>query len=305
MSWNQKPNRLAGWFAGVNRACRVWAVAGLLSGTFLGSGCVVAGREGPLVEHPFAGVDLFTETQSQPPQKLFVARIDLKNPRVHLRVARGGADPDGEGPWETTLLQPTRIAVREHFDLVVNGDFFLANNVKDAEGKKAGYRAGQWGATVGAAVTDGVAWSFSTNARPCFVVKSDHRAAIEMRSHAQPGDWEVVGGNTLLVMGGKAVPHKEKPRHPRTVVGLSAEGTQLTILVVDGRKPGVATGMTYAELSEVMLRLGCTQALNLDGGGSSVLAVRDSAKGNMKIVNHPSDGSERAVADVLGLYVSP
>ena len=61
--------------------------------------------------------------------------------------------------------------------------------------------------------------------------------------------------------------------------------------------------MSYDELAAEMLRLGCHVALNLDGGGSSVLAVRDPAKDEFKILNQPTDGRERAVANVLGVAV--
>ena len=76
----------------------------------------------------------------------------------------------------------------------------------------------------------------------------------------------------------------------------------MTLLVVDGRKPGVALGMTYDELAGEMVRLGCKEALNFDGGGSSVMALRDQT-GTMKIMNAPTDGRERAVANVLGISV--
>ncbi len=74
--------------------------------------------------HPFEGVVCYSETRKEPPTRLFVAEVDLTNPNLRLRVAPGGADPDGPGPWQTTLMTPTRIASREGFDLVVNGDFF-------------------------------------------------------------------------------------------------------------------------------------------------------------------------------------
>ncbi len=70
------------------------------------------------------GIFIHSETRMNPPTRLFVAEVDLKNPKLHLRVAPGGPDPDGAGKWETTLLEPTKIAERENFDLVVNGDFF-------------------------------------------------------------------------------------------------------------------------------------------------------------------------------------
>ncbi|HQE29159.1 MAG TPA: phosphodiester glycosidase family protein, partial [Phycisphaerae bacterium] len=96
-----------------------------------------------------------------------------------------------------------------------------------------------------------------------------------------------------------------KDRHPRTVVGLDREGKTLTILIVDGRRPGVSVGMRYEELAQEMLRLGCWDAVNLDGGGSTVLAMRKPDSRDYVILNTPSDGRERPVANVLGIRVKP
>jgi exopolysaccharide biosynthesis protein len=250
---------------------------------------------------PVPGIFIHSETRTNPPTRLYVAEIDLTNPRLHLHVAPGGPDPDGNGKWETTLMEPTRIAAREHFDFVINGDFFDAQSVKDAEGTNSGYHAGQWALTVGPAMTDGKTWSTCTKARPSFVVRTNQTVAIEMLTRPAVDDWEVVGGNVILVKDGVAVPQTNQVRHPRTVVGFDAAKTNLVIMVVDGRKPGVAVGMSYDELAVEMLRLGCSDAVNLDGGGSSVMAVRDAATGRMNILNEPTDGHERAVADVLGI----
>ncbi len=249
------------------------------------------------------GIIYFSETRTNPPTRLFVAEIDLKNPKSHVRVAPGGADPDGAGKWQTTLMIPTEIARREKFNLVVNGDFFEANNVKDAEGKASGYRVGQSALVVGSAMTDGKTWSVSAAARPCLIVHTNHTVTIETIQNPPADDWEVISGNTLLIKDGVDVAPAVKTRHPRTVVGLDAAGTKLIILVVDGRKPGIAVGMSYAELAQEMRQLGCQQALNLDGGGSSVMAIRDETSGNMKILNAPTDGRERSVANVLGITV--
>ena len=241
------------------------------------------------------------ETSTNLPQHFFVAVVDLKNPKLHLRVSRGGPDPDGDGKWQTTLMEPTQIAEREHFDFVVNGDFFIARGVNDGEGTNSAYRAHQWALAEGPAMTDGVTWSTSTNARPCLVVHTNGAVGFETLTQPATEDWEVVSGNTMLVQDGKIIPHKNKARHPRTVVGLDATHSKLTLLLVDGRKPSVAAGMSYDELAAQMLRLGCTEALNLDGGGSSVMAVR--TNGKMKILNVPTDGRERAVVNVLGISV--
>jgi hypothetical protein len=252
---------------------------------------------------PLAGIVFSSETRTNPPERLFVAEVDLKNPKLHLRVAPGGPDPDGPGKWQSTLLEPTKIAAREKFDFVINGDFFKTRGVNDGEGTNAAYRAGQWSLATGPAMTDGKTWSTCTNARPCLVVHTNHSVAIETMTIPNADDWEVIGGNTMLVHDGAVVPHQSKTRHPRTVVGLDATGDKLTILVVDGRKRGVALGMSYDELAAEMIRLGCKEALNLDGGGSSVMATRDQASGRIKILNAPTDGHERAVANVLGISV--
>jgi exopolysaccharide biosynthesis protein len=255
--------------------------------------------------HPFEGVVCYSETRKEPPTRLFVAEIDLTNPNLRLRVAPGGPDPDGAGPWQTTLMTPTRIASRDGFDLVVNGDFFEARGVKDAEGTSSRYRGDIWAAVKGPAVTDGRMWATSTNERPCLIVHRDRKVTIESRSSSHPDDWEVVAGNTLLIEAGSPVPHQNKARHPRTAAGLNADSTRLILLVVDGRKPGVALGMSYEEESVELLRWGCRQALNLDGGGSSVMALRDSSSGQFQILNQPTDGHERAVANALGISLNP
>ena len=114
----------------------------------------------------------------------------------------------------------------------------------------------------------------------------------------------VMGGGPLLLENGQVkVRSKEeniaadiaKGRAPRTAVGLKKDGT-LLVLVVDGRSASSA-GLTLTELAQYLLRLGARDAVNFDGGGSSVMVV------GKNIVNHPSDGRERAVSIGAGLFL--
>lgn len=82
--------------------------------------------------------------------------------------------------------------------------------------------------------------------------------------------------------------------HPRTAVGNNADYSKLIILIVDGRSK-VSEGCTTKVLADIMRYVGCDDAINLDGGGSSELYVK-----NLGICNVPSDGKERTVAN--GLY---
>jgi hypothetical protein len=86
-------------------------------------------------------------------------------------------------------------------------------------------------------------------------------------------------------------------RQPRTLAGVRPDGT-LLLVTVDGRRPGWSVGMTLPEAARLMRSLGATDALNLDGGGSTTMTVRG------QVVNRPSDrGGERPVGD--GLFVMP
>lgn len=255
-------------------------------------------------EHPFPGVSYKQETLKDPPMQLFIAEVDLTNPNVKIHVSPGGPDPDGPGEWETTLMEPTKVAAREGFDLVVNGDFFKARKVEEAEGSKSHYRADMWASVVGPAVTDGKVWSTRKEQMPCLVVRKNGRVTIEIIDKPSADAEEVIAGNVLPVEKGKPITYEsDQARHGRTVVGLNEKNTRLVILVVDGRKPAVSIGMTYEELAKEMVHLACYTAVNLDGGGSSVMVVRDPADGTCRILNTPSDGRKRAVANVLGISV--
>ncbi len=168
--------------------------------------------------NPFAGVKIFSETRTNPPTRLFVAEIDLTNPHIQLHVAPGGADPDGDGKWETTLMRPTMIAEREKFALVVNGDFYEVPRVEDGRATNIAYRVAGWAAVNGPAASSGKVWSTSKEARPCLVVGKDGKVAIRRISRPKEGDREVVAGNVLLLRDGKNVPNENNVLHPRTVV---------------------------------------------------------------------------------------
>ena len=83
--------------------------------------------------------------------------------------------------------------------------------------------------------------------------------------------------------------------HPRTMMGWRADGT-LVMYVADGRSPGYASGLTQQQAAEEMLRQGCVTAVNMDGGGSSVVGVRMPGSDSIEPLNRPSDGKPRQCA---------
>lgn len=87
-------------------------------------------------------------------------------------------------------------------------------------------------------------------------------------------------------------------RHPRTALGYTAN-REVLLVTVDGRSTSYP-GVTQLELANIMLKLGATDAVNLDGGGSTAMIKRNLLTGSNAIVNRPSDGQERRVQNAIG-----
>jgi exopolysaccharide biosynthesis protein len=204
-------------------------------------------------------------------------------------------------------MPTSEIAEREKYDVAINGDFFDAKATRDIEGRNTGYIRGKPAAPVGMAMTDGVLWHRSETPRPYLEITGSKIAKLVDGRAAGPIDRaarEIVGGSQIIERNGEAIVFTNRfatLRHPRTAVGIDRNGTRLTLVVVDGRQPELSIGMSLAELSQEMVRLGCDSAINLDGGGSTTLVYRDSKTSHLAIMNSPSDTRERAVADVLGV----
>ena len=113
---------------------------------------------------------------------------------------------------------------------------------------------------------------------------------------------DMCGGCPMLLQGGKILETQGlldhlPNREPRTAIGYNTDRTKVILLVVDGRQPGVSVGVSSKDLAAILLNLGCTEALNFDGGGSSTLYVKE-----LGVINTPSEGSLRAVKN--GLFIT-
>jgi hypothetical protein len=89
-------------------------------------------------------------------------------------------------------------------------------------------------------------------------------------------------------------------RHPRTAVGIGKDGKTVYLVTVDGRQPKVSIGADLFTLGDYMVRLGCWDAMNLDGGGSTTMLVHGD------VVNRPSDRTgPRSVSNALLVVSKP
>ncbi len=112
-----------------------------------------------------------------------------------------------------------------------------------------------------------------------------------------------VGALYALVENGTVVSGLAAGSNPRTAVGQRPDGT-LIFYTIDGRQSGHSIGASLSQVAQRLIELGCTEALCLDGGGSTTLTVTKPDATAAKTVNHPSGSSERAVSNQLFLVAS-
>lgn len=115
----------------------------------------------------------------------------------------------------------------------------------------------------------------------------------------------IIGGGPQLIKNGhveitnaveKILPTFVSDYHPRTAIAKLKSG-QILLVTVDGRQPGESIGMSLTMLADLLLEVGAVEAINLDGGGSTTMVIKD------KLVNKPSDAAgERPVSDAILVY---
>ncbi len=235
--------------------------------------------------------------------------------QIHVVMARLGpealtvravvaSDPDGPGPAETALANPLKLATAAGAVGAINANVFSRIPTKVA----AGTSPPPW--TNGLPVTIGgwVRTAGSTRSGPSSLYAPVWLGA-DGRVHAgdtnvPPTAPEAVAGFTVILRDGKPLRPggaRAAALHPRSAVGVDRTGRRLWLVVVDGRQPGQSEGMTEAELGLLLQELGATDAVNLDGGGSSILLGNTDGNG-LSVLNRPCEGHPRPIAVLLGLF---
>ena len=134
-----------------------------------------------------------------------------------------------------------------------------------------------------------------------FVASLTQGEKITINTQMKLGDNTIVptqlaGGQPMILSGGVVLNTESALDHltalnPRTAIGYDATGTKLTLLVVDGRSTA-SQGCVSKVLADIMREVGCSEAMNFDGGGSSALYTKV-----LGVRNDPSDGKERNVTN--------
>jgi hypothetical protein len=266
------------WICGgflVALACTLWIL--------FGASACVSTRSAR--DYGLPGLEYRLLEISEPhPNRVHILSANLADNRIRPSVIVA-PDPDGDGPADAALTDPLKLAGGNRVLAFINTNPWA--DVPDGSGKEdRSWYDGQPVIIHGLAVSGGRLRSPLRKGSFSVWIDDTGRLSMgnadEMKSIA-----EGMGGFQQIVGTGSVIVPTGGPRHPRTAIGADRTGRIMWLVVVDGRQSGYSEGMTLHELAGVMLELGCWNAANMDGGGSSIMGLADS-DGVLEVVNRPS-----------------
>lgn len=212
-------------------------------------------------------------------QEVRAVRVDLRDPDVELFTTPS----NGEAPLETTSETTSEFLTHYHLAVAINANFYTpccTQGDKDLIGL-----AISRGELVSPPAAKGVGTAVLA------VTKANVATITRTDANFSPKEfWTAVAGSEIVLAHGAPTEVKDttfnKVTHPRTAVGVSADGRYLLLMVIDGRQPGYSDGATMAEVAAWLARFGASDGLNLDGGGSTALVCDHDGK--PEVLNQPS-----------------
>ena len=234
----------------------------------------------------FKGVDLarWTEYDGQLHQ-VYAARIDMRVKGVALKTTPPNADFALDSRETTRQTTAGFLEATEGVKIAVNANFYSPFNAQTIATPGDSNLCGL-------AVCDGVVESKPQKGFPSFIQTKDGNLSIRNVDPDESLDdiQLAVSGNMIVLKGGEVVPQGDKAVHPRTAVGYSADRRYLYLIAIDGRQKEYSVGATYEDVGRALKLCGAWDGLNLDGGGSTTMAVRGEDEKAI-VVNRPINGT--------------
>jgi len=284
-----------------------------------------------VVDHPFLGVTHITRTETSPRAiTMHIVRIDLTIVGIGFRLTPPG------GTRETVRQTTLAYLNAQQAQLAINSHFFLPFPSADLNAMLIGIAASD-GNVFSAFEAPVQSYAIVTDA-PGINIDVSNQASVVHRSVVFADGkhvvepvalWNTVAGSAQIVTNGvKSIPVYIDATHPdglltppgpanysnsnswynlvnaRTAIGLSQDNQTLVLFTVD--RAGGSLGLSVGEVADILINdYGVYNALNLDGGGSTTLAMENPITHVRSIVNVSSDNPNgRAVASSLAVFAS-
>jgi len=241
----------------------------------------------------------WTEIRSDPrPVRIHYLKVALDSKDLEV-LALPGEDPDGAGPAESRLTPPVELFEKYRALAAVNANAFAA--VSPPKQGDVYWYEGQPVDIHGLVVSRGKKVSPVETGRVPFWLDQLQKPHMGDPAAGKPVKEAVSDWFSPLLESARIVADvSSQALHPRTALGFDYSGEWLLMVVVDGRQPGYSEGVTLYELADILKSAGCSQSINLDGGGSSIMLIRQPGR-TVQTFNSPSGKNHRPVPVMLGV----
>ena len=277
-----------------------------------------------LVSQPYVGITYIDRTETSPRSvHMHIVQVDLAAPGIRFKLSPPA------GSRETVRQTTLDYLAQEGAQVAINAHFFLPFPSTDREAWLVGIASSE-GRMYSAFETPVQSFALVRNAPGLNIDRENHAAIVHRDRLEGVTLWTTVSGSAQIVTEGvKTLPVYLDSQHAnaaltpggpgnfsnekswydvtaaRTAIGLSRDGRTLTLFTVDVR--GGSDGMRVGEVADVLMKdYGVWNALNLDGGGSTSMAMEDPTTHNRSIVNVSSDNpAGRSVGSSLAVFARP
>ncbi|MEL6457081.1 MAG: phosphodiester glycosidase family protein [Cyanobacteria bacterium J06636_27] len=235
------------------------------------------------------------------PTVIHIVTIDLSVAGVKALVT----PPQANGKNNSTLARTTSEFLQEfNLQLAVNANYFHPFREKTPWDYYP--HSGDITYAVGKAISNGEHYSKADDNWGVLCISQQNRAQILESGNCPKNTLQGIAGSDVFIKKGLPVKldsETDKP-YPRVAIASNKQENTLWLIIVDGKQPLYSEGVTIAELTGIVQKLGAYTALNLDGGGSTTLVM--TKNGKPKLLNSPIHTKlpmhERPVANHLGFY---
>ncbi len=235
----------------------------------------------PEWENVANGIEKMSFRQSNPLFYITALRIDLGVKEREIVITSGRNSLNDNESGDNNFISGTirQFMNKQHLLTAINATPFRPYR----------FFTGKPQTAVGFVMSDGTVYS-KNDKYDAFFVSKDGRIRFLHPPFEDINSYKSAAGGFFIILSNGINIAKESPRAARSLIGTVNAGNIVFLVAIDGENTSNGSGATFYESAEWMKAIGATNAINMDGGGSSVLALRTDLEEKIEVLNHSDSG---------------
>ena len=227
------------------------------------------------------GIDMMIFHKSNPNFTISALRVDLSVPERDIIISKG------EKVFASVIAGANNFKSKNIKQFIINNHLIAAINATPFRPYR--FFMGKSQTAVGIVMSNGTVYS-KNDKYDAFFLSKDKRIRFLHPPFEDIKSYKSAAGGFFIILSNGINIAKESPRAARSLIGTVNAGNIVFLVAIDGENTPNGSGATFFESAEWMKAIGATNAINMDGGGSSVLALRTNLEEKIEVLNHSDSG---------------